>query len=689
MAGVLDIFTIAFQSDGLKDFETELKRNEAELARYEKQVAETEKKMKSLADAGKSDTVEYKKLATELEQAKQQVKLFGDSVTRLKGDPQASVLELRQKFSSLVTTVGKIATVGLAIKKALNFAEQGQQLDWLAQKAGITAEKLSTIGNAARAFGGTTEGTAGTMENLRSQYQSLLMGEGGGALEQATFKYGVQISSDPAQMLENIAKRMETLKSDAEKWDLAKTLGLDEGTTRLLIQGLDKYRASLERASKYKIFTQDDINRMREYQQISGDIRMGIDSIFNSIYRAMLPALTEVAKVIRNITDWLATHSGMTKILATLAAVAVGIMSVTSGVKLLNVAFKVLAGNPAVLMWAGIVAGITAVIAVIQDIYTWLNGGKAVFGDFYQSVADNFSAALEFVRNFWDGLTDVPADAFEWLFTQVDEIKATFNQLKEFFTDLWNGFGDGVKTAFQGIIEWIKNKLASLVDWMPERLKKWLGLENFTTDSPKDPDDSSYISPYRENERTPADRTYFSPDTDRTSDASRYISPYSENESTPANTSYFSPDSENERTPANPSYFSSDRENEPTPQTPSYFSPDREKERTPKTPSYFSPDREKERTSKNNTYISPWEAAARGQTMLIYANQSPLNSAPAGAVSNYYSTQATNQTMIDNTKTYSQSKSFVIQNMTVKTDNPKSFMEEGMQTAVTFDNGFE
>ena len=303
MAGFLDVFSIAFQSEGLKDFEAELKQNEAELKKYEKQVADCEKAMKKMAEEGKTDTKAYKDMETKLAEAKNQVQVFGKSVTALKGTPQAALLEFKSKFASLATTVATIAAVGIAIKKALNFAEQGQQLDWLAQKAGTTVEKLSAIGQAAQTQGGTTEGTAATMANLRSQYQSMMMGEGGGGLEQASFKYGVTLSSDPEKMLENVAKRMESLKSDAAKWDLAETLGIDEGTARLLMKGLDGYKQSIKEASKYKLYTKDDINRMREYNQVSSDIRMGIDSIFGSIYRAMLPALLELAKDIRDITD--------------------------------------------------------------------------------------------------------------------------------------------------------------------------------------------------------------------------------------------------------------------------------------------------------------------------------------------------------------------------------------------------
>lgn len=143
-------------------------------------------------------------------------------------------------------------------------------------------------------------------------------------------------------------------------------------------------------------------------------------------------------------------------------------------------------------------------------------------------------------------------------------------------------FGDGIKAAFQGIVEWIKQKIAALVDWLPDKIKEWLGLDNFTVSA--------------------------------------------------------------------------------------------------------------EKTAENGNYISPWNAAAKGQTMLAYANQLPLNSTPAGAITSYYSTQSQNQTTIDNTRTLTNNKSnsLVIQNMTVETQaaNAEEFYN-GLQTMTAFDNGLQ
>lgn len=406
MATLLDLFAIGFNSDSLKDFERNLKRNEQELKKYEKEVESLEKKLDELNNAAQKDEKAINATKTALEQAKERVKSFGDAVKTMQGQSEYQLVKLKQNFGSLTKTLGTLAIVGATVKKSIDFYEQGEQLDFLAQKAGIAVDKLQTLGNAAKRYGGSTESTAGTVENLRQQYQSLRMGEGGGGLEKAAFKYGVAISSNPEQMLENVARRMETLQSDAAKWDLAKTLGIDEGTTRLLIQGVEKYREELKRASKYQLYTKEDIERMREYRQIQGDIGMGIENIFGSIYRSLLPAIMTLTKTIRGVTDWLAEHEGAVKIIATLVGVAAAIGLVTTATKLWKGALALLAVNP-------VVAAITAVIVVIQDFITWLNGGESALEGLWNTGARIFDALktkisdfMTTVRGLWDAIPE-------------------------------------------------------------------------------------------------------------------------------------------------------------------------------------------------------------------------------------------------------------------------------------------
>lgn len=472
MLGLLDVFKIGFESDGLKEFEADLKRNEKSLESYEKEVEKSTKKLKGLWEERRKlksesqDTdknkeklqkinVEIIKTISEIRQAKNQVDFFSTSVETMKKSAEYSLLQVKNNFLKLGKTVARLAIVGATIKKSLDFYEQGEQLQFLAQKAGVASEKLQTLGNAARRYGGTTEGTAGTLENLRSQYQSLRMGEGGGGLEQAAFKYGVSISSDPEKMLENVARRMETLKSDAAKWDLANTLGIDEGTARLLMQGTKAYTEELKRAQKYKLYTKEDLERMRQYRQISLDIRMGIDSIFASIARMLLPAITAVSKVIRAVTDWIAEHEGAIKIIGTLLAITTAVLAARQAVILFGIALdfmndkgfkavKAFFKNPFTL-W---IIAITALIVLINDLIVFMQGGESIIG----SILEKFGVDTDKLRN----------------------------NIKQFFQN--------IKEWIKGAIDWLKglggkftefaNSIKELWDKIPEPLKKLIGMTN-------------------------------------------------------------------------------------------------------------------------------------------------------------------------------------------------------------------
>lgn len=441
MANLLDLFAIGFSSEGLREFETNLKNTERELDKAEKEVTSLEKKLLELEKAEKRDEKAILSVKVALNQANDNVKKFGDSLKVMQGRSEYQLLNLKKNFGNLTKTLGMLATVGVAVKKSLDFYEQAEQLDFLAQKSGIAADKLQTLGNAAKRYGGTTEGAAGTVENLRSQYQSLRMGQGGSGLEQAAFQYGVAISSDPEKMLENVAKRMETLKSDAAKWDLAKTLGIDEGTTRLLIQGVDTYRKELERANKYKLYTKEDIARMREYRQIQGDIRMGLESVFGTIWRGLLPAITTVARAVRGVTDWLAEHEGATKIIATLLTLTAIIGGVTAAVTLFNMSLEFLAANPVILTIFGIVAAVTLLIAVVQDFVAFMQGGDSIIGRIYERLGINTDRLRKNIKNFFGSFKDGITGAIDWL----KSLGGKFSELGQKLKELWDKIPDPLK----------------------------------------------------------------------------------------------------------------------------------------------------------------------------------------------------------------------------------------------------
>lgn len=440
MAGLLDAFTIAFNSEGLQKFEQELKNNERELDKYNKQVVKLKKELDELEAAEEKDAAAIEKTKAALTTANAEVKRFGDAVETLKGRSEYQLLSLKKNFTNLMKIVGLLAGVGIAVRKSLQFYEQAEQLDFLAQKTGIAVEKLQELGNAASKYGGTTEGTAGTLENLRSQYNDVKSGKGNDFQK----KNGALFSDNPEQTLENVARKMETLKSDTAKWDLANSLGIDEGTTRLLIQGVERYREELKRTSKYKLYTKEDIERMRDFRQVQQDIRMGLQSIFGAISRLLLPALTVLSKVIRSVTDWLAEREGAVKIVATMIGLAAAIGMVITVGQALVALFDLIMLNPIVGFIMLIAASIALLIAIVQDFIVFLQGGDSIIGDILKRMGFNVEEVRQNCLNFFNSLK-------EWVTGAIDRIRSLggkFVELANKIKALWNAIPEPIKKGF-------------------------------------------------------------------------------------------------------------------------------------------------------------------------------------------------------------------------------------------------
>lgn len=435
MPSPLDAFSILFETEGLNQFETELKNNEKELDKYEKQVKDLEAALDDLNKKNLQNSDTYKSIKKDLEQAERQVKHFSEAVKTLQGRSEFQLKQLRGNFVKLAKNLGSLIAVGLIVRRSLQFYEQAEQLDFLAQKTGVAVEKLQELANAAKNYGGTTESTATSIENIRTNKEEYK-------------KAGIRIEEDPAQTLENVARKMATLKNETEKLDLAKSLGIDEATTRILIQGVDRYREELKRTSKYKLYTKDDIERMREYRQVQQDIRMGLESVNGAIARLLLPAATAVAKVIRNITDWLAEHEGAVKIVVATVAVATGIMGIVAAVGALNAALFFLMENPVALVIIGVIAAITALIAIIQDLIVFLQGGESIIGDILKRIGFNVDEVRQNCLNFFTSLK-------KWITGAVDWIKSLGGKFSE--------LADKIKAMWASI---------------PEPLKKLIGLSN-------------------------------------------------------------------------------------------------------------------------------------------------------------------------------------------------------------------
>lgn len=178
--------------------------------------------------------------------------------------------------------------------------------------------------------------------------------------------------------------------------------------------GMTLEQFQLKDGNKYAIYNRDDVNNAKEYEQTMRDIRMGQASIGANISRMLLPALTAVAKIVKNIIDFFVNHSTLVQVLASIAAVSAAIYGIAKVIQF--------AANPAIIamgksLWAAVgpflpiilavVATIAGLALIIEDLIVWVNGGESAFADLWDEIFGGVEGAKELFKEFQDAIQSI------------------------------------------------------------------------------------------------------------------------------------------------------------------------------------------------------------------------------------------------------------------------------------------
>lgn len=369
------------------------------------------------------ETQGAKKVAGELKgltEAEKQTKKGADDL----GDSNDNLVKKNMQLAKSVT--GLISTY-MGFKKILSevfqFASGGEDLLLMANSAGVGAEQLERYGIALKNYGGGLSSAASTLSNLNQQMQDLRFGKGG-AIQEAALRYGISVHGKNGlatgeEMLYNIARRMETL-GHAEQLDLGRKLGLDPSTIALLQGGVENLTKELEKASKYSIYTPEDIENSRKFQMALRELKQSLQQVWATVSRALLPVITKIMNVVSKFFQFLSDHKGF--VLGFLAAisVALGIIAIKS----------IIATAPFWLMVLAIAAIGAAIGLLVDDFMTFLEGGESCIGDLIDAFTDfwEFLVGLgkaigDFFKGIWDSIVKGITGVFDWILEKWNKIK--------------------------------------------------------------------------------------------------------------------------------------------------------------------------------------------------------------------------------------------------------------------------
>lgn len=180
--------------------------------------------------------------------------------------------------------------------------------------------------------------------------------------------------------------------------------------------------------NKYQLFSREDINNAKEFEMTMRDVRMGTAAIGANIARMLLPALTVLAKVAKQIVDFFVEHGDLIK--ASFIAIAITIT---------------VAAIPAIIsmgaaLWSAMapllpfIALAVALALVFEDLYKWFKGEPSVaellFGDF-ETVKDK---VLTWFNNIKTAITPFLNTLSAWTKSVFNYFNALFRLIGSIFS---------------------------------------------------------------------------------------------------------------------------------------------------------------------------------------------------------------------------------------------------------------
>lgn len=180
--------------------------------------------------------------------------------------------------------------------------------------------------------------------------------------------------------------------------------------------------------NKYTLFTRDDINNAKEFEHTMRDVRMGTAAIGANISKALLPALTVLARVAKQVVDFFVEHSDLIKAAFLAIAIAITVAAIPAIVSMGAALWTAMAP---LLPFIALAVGLAL---VFEDLFKWFKGEPSVaellFGDF-ETVKNN-------VLNWFNDIKTAVMPFLEtlgaWLVSTFNYFSALFRLISSIFS---------------------------------------------------------------------------------------------------------------------------------------------------------------------------------------------------------------------------------------------------------------
>lgn len=338
-----------------------------------------------------------------------------------------------EKYFQRIERMAKAFAGIFVAKEIFEFADsQAELLDRLddtANALGITTERVQQFTFASKAMGDDADRLLHLMGRLQVEQEAAA--QGGAAQAKAFQQIGVSVRDTNGQMKAadelflDVADGISKQKDASKQAAVATALFGREG--RALLPFLKEGRKGFqELADLYKElgggYTREAIEKGGEFQKSQAKLNLTMTALKNQVLIRLLPILTKVVDVVTSGVQWIRQMTKDSYLLQT----ALGALTAVATVFAIEMA---IANAPLVL----ITGAIAALILIIEDFVTMMEGGESVIGDLLDRIygKDAHIEVVQKIKDAWQGVTETfkelwPViqkvwDFFKWTFTNYDQ----------------------------------------------------------------------------------------------------------------------------------------------------------------------------------------------------------------------------------------------------------------------------
>lgn len=427
MATVIDTLFLELGIDSgkfgtqAKEAENRLDRMSASFGRAEKSAAKSSKGLEKQAEQSVKSTKQAKSLTQ-------------------------AVGSLAKGFAAFTALVMGSNALGKLIREG---AQANVELDNLSRNIGISRNQLQAWGGMAEMAGGSAEGMKGSLAGL-SMGITRLTTMGDTSMVPFFNAFGVALlnadgkARDLDSIMLDLADRFSKMDR-VQAYNLAKSMGLDDGTINTLMLGRAEMEKMLEMQRNLYRSGEKEIQVSRELTQARGYLNAQWDSLKAMLADALAPVLLKIVKMVSGFVDYLMKHENSMKHVFEGLAFVLGAVLIPVFIAATASLLAFIAPFAPFILTVGALGA--AFLLLYDDYKTWAEGGKSLldwklFDNYIKTSkisTDSLGSAFVYLLTGYTSWADAANGLLDWLKLKgfIDENGLSVNSLKEGFHNLY------------------------------------------------------------------------------------------------------------------------------------------------------------------------------------------------------------------------------------------------------------